>query len=63
MRHESFRGADLVVGTGFFGLTVAERVAEALGRRVVVLERRGHIGGNAYSETEPRTGTIDAKRR
>ena len=46
----------MVVGAGFFGLTVAERVAAALGRRVVVLERRGHIGGNAYSETEPRTG-------
>lgn len=49
--------ADLVVvGSGFFGLTVAERVAAELGRRVVVLERRAHLGGNAYSETEPRTG-------
>jgi UDP-galactopyranose mutase len=50
-------GADLVVvGSGFFGLTVAERAAEALGRRVVVLERRDHLGGNAYSEREPSTG-------
>jgi UDP-galactopyranose mutase len=49
--------ADLVVvGSGFFGLTVAERVAEQLGRRVVVLERRGHLGGNAFSEIEPETG-------
>jgi UDP-galactopyranose mutase len=49
--------ADLVVvGSGFFGLTVAERAADELGRRVLVLERRGHIGGNAYSEFEPRTG-------
>lgn len=53
----AFRGVDLiVVGSGFFGLTIAERVAEALGRKVVILERRGHIGGNAYSETEPCTG-------
>jgi len=49
--------ADLVVvGSGFFGLTVAERVAEQLGRRVVVLERRPHLGGNAFSEFEPQTG-------
>ncbi len=49
--------ADLVVvGSGFFGLTVAERAAEQLGRRVLVLERRSHIGGNAYSEVEPETG-------
>jgi UDP-galactopyranose mutase len=49
--------ADLVVvGSGFFGLTVAERAADDLGRRVLVLERRAHIGGNAYSEIEPETG-------
>ena len=45
-----------VVGSGFFGLTVAERVATQLGKRVLVLERRPHIGGNAYSEPEPQTG-------
>ncbi|MBA2769519.1 MAG: UDP-galactopyranose mutase [Sporichthyaceae bacterium] len=46
----------VVVGSGFFGLTVAERVAAELGRRVLVIDRRDHIGGNAYSELEPRTG-------
>ncbi|MGH3897996.1 MAG: UDP-galactopyranose mutase [Pseudonocardiaceae bacterium] len=46
----------VVVGSGFFGLTVAERVASQLDRRVLVLDRRDHIGGNAYSETEPETG-------
>jgi UDP-galactopyranose mutase len=46
----------VVVGSGFFGLTVAERAATELGKRVLVLERRGHIGGNAYSEPEPETG-------
>ena len=45
-----------VVGSGFFGLTIAERVATQLGKRVLVVERRGHIGGNAYSEPEPETG-------
>jgi UDP-galactopyranose mutase len=46
----------VVVGSGFFGLTVAERVASELGRRVLVIDRREHIGGNAYSEREPTTG-------
>ncbi|MGY4708088.1 UDP-galactopyranose mutase [Mycolicibacterium sp. CBM1] len=45
-----------VVGSGFFGLTIAERVATQLGKRVLVIERRSHIGGNAYSEPEPQTG-------
>jgi UDP-galactopyranose mutase len=46
----------VVVGSGFFGLTIAERCAADLGLRVLVLERRPHIGGNAYSEAEPQTG-------
>jgi UDP-galactopyranose mutase len=49
--------ADLVIaGSGFFGLTIAERCADELGLRVLVVERRPHIGGNAYSEPEPETG-------
>jgi UDP-galactopyranose mutase len=45
----------LVVGAGFFGATLAERVA-SLGKRVVVIDRRSHIGGNAYTEICPQTG-------
>jgi UDP-galactopyranose mutase len=45
----------VVVGAGLFGLTVAERCAQ-LGLRVLVVERRNHLGGNAYSEREPQTG-------
>jgi UDP-galactopyranose mutase len=53
----TYAGYDLVVvGSGFFGLTVAERAAAELDKRVLVLERRSHIGGNAYSEPEPETG-------
>jgi UDP-galactopyranose mutase len=46
----------VVVGSGFFGLTVAEQCAAEMGLRVLVLDRRAHIGGNAYSEPEPETG-------
>jgi UDP-galactopyranose mutase len=45
-----------VVGSGLYGLTVAERVATELGLQVLVLERRSHLGGNAWSETDPATG-------
>lgn len=45
----------LVVGAGLFGLTVAERAAEA-GLRVTVIDRRDHLGGNAWSSIDPGTG-------
>jgi UDP-galactopyranose mutase len=54
---EALRAADLVVvGSGFFGLTVAEQAASQRGSRVVVLERRTHLGGNAHSYRDPETG-------
>lgn len=46
----------VVVGSGFFGLTVAERCASELDLKVLVLERRYHLGGNAYSEIDEETG-------
>jgi UDP-galactopyranose mutase len=46
----------IIVGSGFFGLTVAERAATQLNKRVLILERRPHLGGNAFSEPEPETG-------
>jgi len=46
----------IVVGSGLYGLTVAERAATQLGKRVLIVERREHLGGNAYSEAEPETG-------
>lgn len=46
----------LVVGSGLFGLTIAERCASELGLKVLILERRSHLGGNAYSEFDEETG-------
>ncbi len=49
--------ADLViVGSGLTGLTIAERAADELGLKVAIIDRRSHIGGNAYSENEEQTG-------
>ncbi len=46
----------VVVGSGFFGLTIAERCARERGLKILVIDQRSHIGGNAYSEAEPTTG-------
>lgn len=53
----TFEHYDLAIaGAGFFGATIAERCANELGIRVLLIDKRGHIGGNAYSETDPSTG-------
>ena len=40
----------LIVGAGFAGSVLAERLARGLGQRVLVCDQRSHIGGNAYDE-------------
>lgn len=38
----------LIVGAGFSGSVLAERLANEAGKRVLIIDRRSHIGGNAY---------------
>jgi UDP-galactopyranose mutase len=38
----------VVVGAGFAGCTIAERIANVLNKKVLIIEKRNHIGGNAY---------------
>ncbi len=38
----------LIVGAGFAGSVLAERLASGSGKRVLLIDRRNHIGGNAY---------------
>jgi UDP-galactopyranose mutase len=38
----------LIVGAGFAGSVLAERLANELGQRVLIVDKRPHIGGNAY---------------
>ena len=40
----------LIVGAGFAGAVLAERLSTGLGKRVLVVDKRPHIGGNAYDE-------------
>jgi UDP-galactopyranose mutase len=46
----------IVVGSGFFGATVAHKAATELGLPVLVIERRPHVGGNSYSRIDRETG-------
>ena len=46
----------IVVGAGFFGAVIAERIANDLQEKVLVIDSRKHIGGNCYSEDDEQTG-------
>lgn len=41
-------GRYLIVGAGFTGAVIAERIATLLGKKVLVVDRRDHVGGNAF---------------
>ncbi len=45
----------IVVGAGFFGATIAERLATA-GKKILIMDRRDHVAGNAYSYRDKDTG-------
>ncbi len=40
----------LIVGCGFAGAVLAERIASDLKNDVIIIEKRNHIGGNSYDE-------------
>jgi UDP-galactopyranose mutase len=42
----------LIVGAGFAGSVLAERLTSQLGKRVLLVDRRPHVGGNAYDEKD-----------
>ncbi len=42
----------LIVGAGFAGAVMAERFAADAGLSVLVIDRRDHVGGNAYDERD-----------
>jgi UDP-galactopyranose mutase len=46
----------VVVGAGFSGATFAREIAERGGKKVLVIDKRNHIAGNCYEETDTQTG-------
>ena len=45
----------LIVGTGFYGSVLGERISKILKKKVLFVEKRNHIGGNCYSEIDKKT--------
>ena len=54
MRFEGVK--NIVIGSGFYGAVIAERIANDLNEKVLVIEKRNHIGGNCFSKTDEETG-------
>ena len=42
----------LIIGAGFYGLTIAHEISTRSDLKVLVLEKRDHLGGNAFSYTD-----------
>ena len=50
----------LVVGAGFAGSTIAERLASVRDQKVLVVDRRPHVAGNAYDVTIETTSYLSS---
>ena len=48
----------LVVGCGLSGVVIAERIANVLNKKVTIIEKRNHIGGNCYDYIDENTGIL-----
>ena len=46
----------LIIGAGFYGCVLAERIANVLKKKVLIIDQRDHIGGNCYSKIDKNTG-------
>ena len=45
----------LIIGAGFYGCVLAERISNLLKKEVIIIDERNHIGGNCYSEVDKNT--------
>ena len=51
----------LIVGCGLSGVTIAERISNVLNKKVVIIDKREHIGGNCYDYIDEETGILMCK--
>lgn len=47
---------NLIVGCGLSGIVLAERIASQKREKVLIIDKRSHIGGNVYDYKDPQTG-------
>jgi UDP-galactopyranose mutase len=45
----------LIIGSGFYGSVLAERISNILNKKVVIIDKRDHIGGNCFSTIDKKT--------
>lgn len=45
----------LIIGAGFYGSVIAERIANVLKKKIIIIDKRDHIGGNCFSEIDNKT--------
>ena len=48
----------LIIGAGFSGAVIAERLSRTKNCKILVLDERDHVGGNCYTERDPSTGVM-----
>jgi len=48
----------LVIGAGLSGSVIAERISNVLNQKVIIIEKRNHIGGNCYDYVDEDTGIL-----
>jgi UDP-galactopyranose mutase len=48
----------LIVGCGLSGVVMAERFANELNKKVLIIEKRNHVGGNVYDYIDPETNIL-----
>ena len=51
----------LIVGCGLSGATIAERISKVLNKKVTIIDKRDHIGGNCYDYIEKESGLLICK--
>jgi UDP-galactopyranose mutase len=48
----------LIVGAGLSGVVIAEQISSKLGKKVTIIEKRDHIGGNCYDYLDIETNIL-----
>lgn len=51
----------LIVGAGFSGAVVAQRLSSNSDHNITVIDERSHVGGNCHTERDERTGIMEHK--